>query len=120
MNLSEKYSNEWDEIRTKGVQKKDINQYLLKFVWRLLNEVKEGKRKSVDLGDGFNMGIVQAEGSGYKLSKEVRGFLMRLSSYGLQEIMGHGDTPHGEVFENPKEVETELKKIAKKLKISLK
>ena len=55
MTLQEMYPKEWDELTNKKVPKKRIYEYLLKLVARLLREVKEGKRKDIDLGDGFSI-----------------------------------------------------------------
>ena len=117
MSLPKSYPREWKDIENKKIPKKEINEYLLKFVARLLKEVKEGKREDIDLGDGFSIGIMHA--AAYKLNPEVYGFLFRLDDYGMQDFMGHGDSEYGEMLETPEEVERELKRVAKKLGIKL-
>ncbi len=118
MTLKEAYPKEWDDLINEKVPKKEIDEYLLKFVARLLREVKAGKRKDVDLGDGWSM-VINMREDGYKLKPETYAFLFRLGDYGLEEIFGYGDSEYGEMLYNPKEIETELRKVAKKLKIKL-
>jgi hypothetical protein len=113
--LQEAYPIEWEEITLKKVPKKEIDEYLLKFVAKLLREVREGKREEIDLGDGFAIGkFAMGEESSYKLSPELEEFLIKLGNYKVE-------FPNGkEVWtdlNSIKEVETELKKIARKLDI---
>ena len=117
MNLQEMYPKEWDDLTEQKVPKKEINEYLLRFVARLLREVKAGKRKDIDLGDGFSIGkFAMNEKSGYKLDKDLYDFLEDLGDY--QMDFGKGDNIGGGM-NSPEEVETELKEVAKKLRIKL-
>jgi hypothetical protein len=116
MNLQEKYPRVWEDLMNKKVPKKEINEYLLKFVARLLKEVKENKRNEIDLGDGFSMGrFAMVPERGYQLSHFVENFLKELGNYGL-EISGEKVESH---MNSPKEVEIELKKVSKKVGIML-
>lgn len=117
MSLQESYPAEWEEIKSKKVSKNEIDKYLLNFEARLLKEVKKGKRNQIDLGDGFGIGIMHAEGNGYKLNPLLHNFLTELSDYNV-EIDGKKGWGS---LQKPKEVEIKLKSIAKKigLKISL-
>ena len=118
MTLQEMYPKEWNDIINKKVPKKRINEYLLKFVARLLREVKEGKRDEDDLGDGWSM-VINMDEKYYKLRPDAYGFLFRLSDYGMQSIFGKGTSEYGNMLYTIEEVEKELKKVAKKLKIKL-
>ena len=117
MTLQEMYPKEWGELTNKKVPKKRIDEYLLKFVARLLREVKEGKREDIDLGDGFSIGkLAMKKESGYKLSPELNKLLEWLSDYRVE--FPDGATVWG-APQTPEEVEKELKKVAKKLGIKL-
>ena len=117
MTLQEAYPKEWDELTNKKVPKKRIDEYLLKFVARLLREVKEGKREDIDLGDGFSIGsLAMGKESGYKLSPELNDFLIQLDGYKIE--FPDGATVWG-APQTPEEVEKELRKVSKKLGIKL-
>jgi len=117
MSLKEMYPKEWDDITSRKIPKKEINEYLLRFVARLLKEVKSGKRKDINLGDGFSIGkFTMNKKSGYHLDKDLYDFLEDLGDY--QMDLGEGDNLGGSM-NSPKEVESELKKVAKKLGINL-
>ncbi len=109
MPLQNSYPKEWKEIRNKEVPHKKINEYIINFVRRLIGEVKEGTRDHIDLGDGFGMGLVQSEGSGYKLNPILREFLIELSDYNGE---GWGSP------QTPEEVEIRLKKVIEKMNIN--
>ncbi len=118
MTLQEDYPKEWDDITNQKIPKNEIDKYFLRFVARLLTEVKAGKREEDSLGDGWSM-VINMKEEGYKLNPDVYAFLFRLGDYGLEEVFGHGDSEYGEMLHTPEEVEEELKKAAKKLGIGL-
>ena len=118
MSLQKSYPKEWEELINKKVPKEKIDEYLLKFVARLLKEIKENKRNEDDLGDGWSM-VINRDKNYYTLNPDVYSFLFRLGDYGLQEIMGHGDSEYGEMLYSPIEVEIELIKVSRKLGIKL-
>ncbi len=115
--LKEAYPKEWEDLTKGKVPKKEIDEYLLRFVARLLREVKAGKRKDIDLGDGSSIGSLAMTKEGrYKLRSELDVFLMKLDGYKIE--FPNKSTIWGSP-ETPKEIETELRKVAKKLKIKL-
>jgi len=118
MSLQKSYPKEWEELINEKVPKEKIDEYLLKFVARLLKEIKENKRNEDDLGDGWSM-VINRDKNYYTLNPDVYSFLFRLGDYGLQEIMGHGDSEYGEMLYSPIEVEIELIKVSRKLGIKL-
>ena len=114
MSLQEMYPKEWNDLQNHRISKERIDEYLLKFVARLLKEVKTGKRNEDDLGDGWSM-VINLKEEDYKLNPSVYSFLFRLGDYGF----GEGDSEYGKMLGSPEEVETELKKVANKLGIDL-
>jgi len=118
MNLQEMYPKEWNDLQNHRISKERIDEYLLKFVNRLLKEVKAGKRDNDDLGDGWSLVINLKEGE-YNLNPLVYSFLFRLGDYGLEKGFSEGESEYGRMFNSPEEVETELKKVANKLGIDL-
>ena len=118
MTLQESYPKEWDDLINQKIPKKEIDEYLLRFVARLLREVKASKREDIDLGDGWSM-VINMKEKRYKLNPAVYGFLFRLGDYGLEDTLGYGDSEYGEMLYTPEEVEKELKKVAKKLGIKI-
>ena len=118
MALQKDYPKEWDDLINEKVPKNEIDEYLLKFVYKLLREVQIGKRKEDCLGDGWSM-VINMREDGYKLNPNVYSFLFRLGDYGLKETLGQGDSEYGEMIYTPEEVECELKKVARKLKVNL-
>lgn len=116
--LQEAYPKEWEDIINQKVPKNEIDEYLLKFVAKLLREVKAKKIEEDCLGDGWSIVINMKENS-YRLNPDVYGFLFRLGDYGLEEVFGHGDSEYGEMIHSSEEVESELLKVAKKFGISL-
>ena len=114
--LHTSYPKEWEEIEREEIPKKKIDEYFLRFIARLLKEVKKGEREDIDLGDAAGMGLVHAQNKGYKFNHFLYDFLVELGDY--QIVLPGGFVGGG--VDTPEEVETELKKVAKKLKISLK
>ena len=118
MTLQEMYPREWGDIQNHRIPSEEIDGYLLKFVKKLLSEVKAEKRDEDDLGDGWSM-IMNLKKEDYNLNPLVYSFLFRLSDYGFEEFFGKGDSEHGKMFNSPEEVESELIKVAKKIGITL-
>mgnify|MGYP001193421809 CR=1 FL=1 len=118
MTLQEMYPKEWKDLQNHKVPSGKIDEYLLKFVKKLLEEIKDKKRDEDDLGDGWSMVINLKEGE-YNLNPSVYSFLFRLGDYGLEGGFSEGESEHGKMFNSPKEVEIELNKVAEKLGISL-
>ena len=116
MSLKELYPKEWEEITQGKVPRDEINKYLLKFVARLLKEVKEGKREEIDLGDGFSIGkFAMVDESKYSISPDLANFLNELGKYHVEILGGEVESSMNSI----EEVELELKEVAKKLRITL-
>src|SRR6056297_2073782 len=112
MELPKEYPEIWKKIENKEIPQKDIDETLLKFVEKQIKEAREGKRKDMDVGDAFGVGIQHAmAGKGYKFSEEVEDFLYELGEYKV--YIGQPE------FKSLEEVEKELKRISKKLGIGL-
>jgi len=112
MNLQEEYPKMWKAIEDEEIPEKDIDSFLLIFVLKLCQEIKEGKRDELDIGDAFGIGIQHAKTVGYSLSPEVEELLFDLGNY-KSDPSETGDYIESD---NIQEVESRTKRILNNLK----
>lgn len=81
MNLDEDYPEVWEGIEKKRIPSNKIDEILLQTLLKIIQEIEEGKRNELDIGDVFGLGIQHAMVKEYKLNPEVEDFLWHLGSY---------------------------------------
>ena len=116
MTLQESYPEVWSAIERHEIPKKKIDEFLLRFIKKILLEVQNHKRDDMDIGDAFGIGMQHATIEGYKINPALEQFLIELGDYRV-DLRCDGKSIG--TFNTPEEVEAELKKVAKELGIDL-
>ena len=81
--MDEDYPEEWKAIENKKIPQEEIEKFFIDFIKKILNEIKEGKREDLAMGDPFPL-YAFACNKGYKFSKKLEKFLINLGDYKLK------------------------------------
>ena len=109
--IQEDYPEIVREIEEKRISPKEIDQFFIDFIKNQIQNIKEGKREDMDIGDVFPIYSI-AINKGYRFNKKLEELIIKLGDYKL-EINGKYSTEMNSIVDVEKALEEILQGLKK-------